>query len=34
MKEYVIAILGATGAVGQRLITELAQSKIPVKKIK
>lgn len=34
MKEYVVAILGATGAVGQRLITELAQSKIPVKKIK
>lgn len=34
MKEYVVAILGATGAVGQRLIKELAQSTIPVKQIK
>ena len=34
MKEYVVAILGATGAVGQRLISELEQSRIPVKKLK
>lgn len=34
MKKYVVAILGATGAVGQRLISELEQSKIPVKQIK
>ncbi|MBA1434776.1 aspartate-semialdehyde dehydrogenase [Bombilactobacillus bombi] len=30
MKRYVVAILGATGAVGSRLISELEQSKIPV----
>lgn len=34
MREYVVAILGATGAVGQRLISELEQSSIPVKKLK
>ena len=31
---YVIAILGATGAVGTRMISELAQSDIPVKQLK
>ena len=34
MREYVVAILGATGAVGQRLISELEQSSILVKKLK
>ena len=32
--EYTVAILGATGAVGTRLIQQLEQSTIPVKKIK
>jgi Aspartate-semialdehyde dehydrogenase len=31
---YTVAILGATGAVGTRLIEQLEQSTIPVKKIK
>lgn len=34
MKKYVVAILGATGAVGQRLISELEHSQIPVAKVK
>ena len=34
MKEYTVAILGATGAVGTRLIEQLEQSTIPVKKVK
>ncbi|BDR61185.1 aspartate-semialdehyde dehydrogenase [Lactobacillus xylocopicola] len=34
MREYVVAILGATGAVGHRLLNELEHSQIPVKKIK
>ena len=34
MRKYTVAILGATGAVGQRLISELEKSKIPVKQIK
>ncbi|MCO6542717.1 MAG: aspartate-semialdehyde dehydrogenase [Lactobacillus sp.] len=34
MKKYVVAILGATGAVGSRLISELEQSSIPVKDVK
>ncbi|GMA70040.1 aspartate-semialdehyde dehydrogenase [Leuconostoc litchii] len=33
-KEYIVAILGATGAVGTRLIEQLEQSTIPVKSIK
>ncbi|WP_283678947.1 aspartate-semialdehyde dehydrogenase [Lentilactobacillus sp. Marseille-Q4993] len=34
MKEFNVAILGATGAVGTRLIQQLEQSTIPVKSIK
>lgn len=34
MKEYTVAILGATGAVGSRLIEQLEQSTIPVKELK
>ena len=36
MKErsYTVAILGATGAVGSRLIEQLAQSSIPVASLK
>lgn len=30
MREYTVAILGATGAVGSRLIEQLEQSTIPV----
>ena len=33
-REYSVAILGATGAVGTRLIEQLEQSTIPVKNIK
>ena len=33
-KEYNVAILGATGAVGRRMIEQLAQSTIPVKSVK
>ncbi|MCI1892581.1 MAG: aspartate-semialdehyde dehydrogenase [Schleiferilactobacillus harbinensis] len=33
-KEYTVAILGATGAVGTRLISQLAVSQIPVKQIR
>ncbi|QLL70133.1 aspartate-semialdehyde dehydrogenase [Lactobacillus sp. 3B(2020)] len=33
-KEYVVAILGATGAVGHRMIEQLAASSIPVKEVK
>lgn len=33
-KEYNVAILGATGAVGTRMIQQLEQSSIPVKKLK
>ena len=33
-KEYVVAILGATGAVGHRMIEQLAASSIPVKQVK
>lgn len=34
MREYNVAILGATGAVGTRMIEQLAQSNIPVKNLK
>ncbi|UQS86263.1 aspartate-semialdehyde dehydrogenase [Nicoliella spurrieriana] len=34
MKEYNVAILGATGAVGMRMIDQLANSTVPVKNIK
>ncbi|EHL98699.1 aspartate-semialdehyde dehydrogenase [Lentilactobacillus parafarraginis] len=34
MREFNVAILGATGAVGTRLISQLEQSTIPVKSIK
>lgn len=33
-KEYNVAILGATGAVGRRMIEQLAKSSIPVKSLK
>lgn len=33
-KEYVVAILGATGAVGYRMVAQLAASSIPVKEVK
>ena len=33
-KEYNVAILGATGTVGRRMIEQLAQSTIPVKSVK
>ena len=33
-KEFTVAILGATGLVGQRMIKQLEQSTIPVKKVK
>lgn len=33
-KEYNVAILGATGAVGRRMIEQLEQSSIPVKNLK
>ena len=33
-EEYTVATLGATGAVGSRLIEQLEQSTIPVKKVK
>ncbi len=33
-KSYTVAILGATGAVGTRLITQLEHSTIPVKQVK
>ena len=33
-KEYNVAILGATGAVGRRMIEQLEQSNIPVKNLK
>ncbi len=32
-KEFTVAILGATGLVGQRMIKQLEQSTIPVKKL-
>lgn len=31
VREYNVAILGATGAVGRRMIEQLEQSTIPVK---
>ena len=34
MKEYVVAVVGATGAVGNEMITTLEQRKFPVKKLK
>ncbi|KRM69864.1 aspartate semialdehyde dehydrogenase [Apilactobacillus ozensis DSM 23829 = JCM 17196] len=34
MKEYNVAILGATGAVGTRMIDQLAKSTVPVKSLK
>ena len=34
MKEYVVAVAGATGAVGNEMITTLEQRKFPVKKLK
>jgi aspartate-semialdehyde dehydrogenase len=34
MKEYTVAIAGATGAVGNEMITTLEQRKFPVKKLK
>lgn len=33
-REYNVAILGATGAVGTRMIQQLEQSTIPVKSVK
>ena len=33
-RDYTVAILGATGAVGTRLMEQLAQSKIPLKQVK
>lgn len=33
-KEFTVAILGATGLVGQRMIKQLEQSTVPVKKVK
>ena len=33
-KEYNVAILGATGAVGRRMIEQLEQSSVPVKSVK
>lgn len=33
-KQYNVAILGATGAVGTRMISQLEQSTIPVKGVK
>ncbi|EHO49855.1 hypothetical protein HMPREF9104_02343 [Lentilactobacillus kisonensis F0435] len=33
MKEFNVAILGATGAVGTRMIQQLEQSTIPVKSV-
>ena len=33
-KEYNVAILGATGAVGRRMIEQLEQSSISVKNLK
>ncbi len=32
MREYTVAILGATGAVGSRLIEQLEQSMVPSEK--
>ena len=34
MKEYTVAVVGATGAVGNEMITTLEQRKFPVKKLK
>ena len=34
MKEYAVAVVGATGAVGNEMIETLAQRKFPVKKLK
>lgn len=34
MKKYNVAILGATGAVGRRMIAQLADSTVPVKSLK
>lgn len=34
MREYNVAILGATGAVGTRMLAQLAQANIPVKNLK
>jgi aspartate-semialdehyde dehydrogenase len=34
MKEYNVAILGATGAVGRRMVAQLADSTVPVKSLK
>jgi len=34
MKEYTVAVAGATGAVGNEMITTLEQRKFPVKKLK
>ncbi|MEJ6399739.1 aspartate-semialdehyde dehydrogenase [Nicoliella lavandulae] len=34
MKEYNVAILGATGAVGMRMVDQLAHSTVPVKSLK
>ena len=33
-KEYVVAVVGATGAVGSRMITMLEESSLPIKSIK
>lgn len=33
VREYNVAILGATGAVGRRMIEQLEQSTIPVKSL-
>lgn len=34
MKQYVVAILGATGAVGQEMINQLEERKFPVKELR
>ena len=33
MKEYNVAVVGATGAVGNEMVTTLEQRKFPVKKL-
>ncbi len=34
MREYNVAILGATGAVGMRMVRQLEDSTVPVKNLK
>ena len=33
MREYIVAVAGATGAVGQEMIEVLEEFKIPIKKL-